>query len=244
MHGMLPKAYHRRALVLPVVLLHIGLAPRFAHRPLRCAPGGVAGADDGRMPPTRAFAATLVFALAGAIPASTLALMVAPVSASTSASTAASTAMSAPGAVAASLSDPLDDSLWSWPVDAARSVLRPFTAPPTRYAAGHRGIDIAGEVVLAPADGVVHFAGVVVDRPVLSLDHTSGVLSSYEPVITHLRTGDTVHRGEVIGVVLPGHCAKTCLHLGVRIDGQYVSPLTFLGGIPRSVLLPTRVPLP
>ena len=97
---------------------------------------------------------------------------------------------------------------------------------------------------MAPADGVVHFAGVVVDRPVLSLDHTGGVLSSYEPVTTHLLTGDTVHRGEVIGVVLPGHCAKTCLHLGVRIDGQYVSPLTFLGGIPRSVLLPTRVPLP
>jgi murein DD-endopeptidase MepM/ murein hydrolase activator NlpD len=59
-------------------------------------------------------------------------------------------------------------------------------------------------------------------------------------VTTTLVEGDAVTRGDVIGTVLPGHCATVCVHLGVRVDGQYVSPLRFLGGIPRAILLPTR----
>jgi murein DD-endopeptidase MepM/ murein hydrolase activator NlpD len=126
-------------------------------------------------------------------------------------------------------------------------MVRPFIAPPTPYAAGHRGIDIAtvtgagdSAVVYAPADGVVHFAGVVVDRPVLSIDHGDGVLSSFEPVASTLVAGARVRQGEVIGLVEPGHCLAPCLHLGARRNGNYVSPLNYLGGIPHSVLLPTR----
>jgi murein DD-endopeptidase MepM/ murein hydrolase activator NlpD len=135
-----------------------------------------------------------------------------------------------------------DDDSWRWPVDPPRSIARPFIPPPTPYAAGHRGIDIRAPTgtLYAPESGVVHFAGVVVDRPVLSIDHGGGVISSYEPVATTLVEGDAVTRGDVIGTVLPGHCATVCVHLGVRVDGQYVSPLRFLGGIPRAILLPTR----
>lgn len=132
--------------------------------------------------------------------------------------------------------------LWAWPVAAPHPIARAYIAPATPYAAGHRGIDIRavdGAEVRAPADGVVHFAGVVVDRPVLSIDHGSGVLSSYEPVETTLHEGETVRRGQLIGVLRAGHCAsEACLHFGVRIDGDYVSPLLFLGGQPRAVLLP------
>jgi murein DD-endopeptidase MepM/ murein hydrolase activator NlpD len=129
-------------------------------------------------------------------------------------------------------------------VDGSHAVVRPYVAPSSDYGAGHRGIDlISGTELRAPADGVVHFAGVVVDRGVLSIDHGGGVLSSYEPVTTTLEAGDIVHRGEVIGEIQPGHCAHLCLHLGVRVDGEYVSPLNYLGGVPRAVLLPTR-PLP
>ncbi|WP_284300402.1 M23 family metallopeptidase [Homoserinibacter gongjuensis] len=110
------------------------------------------------------------------------------------------------------------------------------------YASGHRGIDIraaAGDEVRSPADGIVHFAGIVVDRPVLSIDQGGGVLSSYEPVVTSLQEGDVVRRGQVIGELLPSHCTSgACLHFGVRIHGEYVSPLLFLGGQPRAVLLP------
>lgn len=132
---------------------------------------------------------------------------------------------------------------WGWPLPAPRVVVRQFEAPADRYSAGHRGVDLDaadGTPVLAPAEGVVFFAGVVVDRPVLSIRHQGNLLSSYEPVVTQLTEGAVVHRGDVIGTVAPGHCASSCLHFGVRLNGDYVSPLRYVGGIPRSVLLPRR----
>ena len=132
---------------------------------------------------------------------------------------------------------------WSWPVAPPHAITRPYLAPPTPYAAGHRGIDIraaAGSPVLAPDDGVVHFAGLVADRPVLSIAHGGGVLSSFEPLQSSLIAGDPVRRGEVIGTLLAGHCAAPCLHLGARIGGEYANPLVFLGGVRWSVLLPSR----
>lgn len=132
---------------------------------------------------------------------------------------------------------------WSWPVDAPHPVVRDFIAPATAYSAGHRGIDIdarSGAIVRAPASGIVHFSGFVVNRNLLSIDHGGGIISSYEPVLAELTEGTQVHRGQEIGVLQSGHCRTPCLHLGVRSYGQYVSPLKFLGGISPSVLLPTR----
>ena len=141
--------------------------------------------------------------------------------------------MTAPG--------PVELGHWAWPVSGTHRIVRPFIAPATPYSAGHRGIDIAASGdVLAPADGIVHFSGFVVDRDVLSIEHPGDVISSYEPVDSPLRAGDPVTRGEVVGVIEPGHCAELCLHFGVRVHGQYVSPLLFLGGVQRPVLLPTR----
>lgn len=131
---------------------------------------------------------------------------------------------------------------WSWPLAAPRAVLRPFQAPATRYSAGHRGIDIeaaAGVEVFAPADGIVHFSGRVVDRSVLSIRHGGDLLSSAEPIDSSLAAGDPVVRGQSIGVIAHGgHCDDACLHFGVRLHGEYVSPLLLFGGIPRAVLLP------
>jgi murein DD-endopeptidase MepM/ murein hydrolase activator NlpD len=135
---------------------------------------------------------------------------------------------------------------WAWPLDEPHEIVRPFIAPATPYGSGHRGIDLAGAAgadVLAPADGIVHFSGFVVDRPVLSIDHGGGLVSSFEPVASDLVAGQVVHRGDRIGALQSGHCRAPCLHLGVRLHGQYVSPLLYLGGIPYPVLLPTR-PLP
>ena len=137
---------------------------------------------------------------------------------------------------------------WDWPTGDARVILRPFIAPATRYGAGHRGIDIeASGPLFAPADGVVHFAGTVVDRAVLSITHSDGYLSSYEPVTTTLVRGDIVRRGQLIGEISApdsAHCRSPCLHFGVRLGGEYLSPLMLLDEVPRSVLLPTRAGAP
>lgn len=132
---------------------------------------------------------------------------------------------------------------WSWPLRKVR-LTKGFAAPPTPYAAGHRGIDLAAstdDAVLSPAAAVVRFAGVVVDRPVLTLDHGDGVLSSYEPVASALTIGDEVSRGAEIGrVASGGHCGSSCVHVGVRVGGEYVSPLLFFDRVPPAVLLPLK----
>lgn len=137
---------------------------------------------------------------------------------------------------------PVERGDWFWPVAPPRSIARPFIAPTTEYGPGHRGIDVraSNPTLFAPADGIVHFAGVVVSRPVLSIRHGASVISSFEPVVALFAAGDAVSRGQPIGTIVAGHCATACVHVGVRVDGEYVSPLAWFGGIPRSILLPTR----
>ena len=131
---------------------------------------------------------------------------------------------------------------WWWPVPPPIRVVSPFRAPPTPYAAGHRGIDVQvepGAAVVAPADGVVSFAGSVAGRGVVSIDHGAGVVSAIEPVDGVIAAGTPVAAGDAIGTVASGgHCEARCVHFGVRVHGEYVSPFLFLGGLPRAVLLP------
>lgn len=133
-------------------------------------------------------------------------------------------------------------SRWLWPTSPPGAVVQPYEAPAGPYAAGHRGIDVAavaGTAVLAPAPGKVVFAGVVVDRPVVTIETGDGVLLSMEPVITDAVVGAAVAAGERVGsVARGGHCDGRCLHLGVRVDGQYVSPMLYFATVPAAVLLP------
>jgi len=154
----------------------------------------------------------------------------------------ASALESLPGAFAPARAAPVPDDPWRWPVPVPIRVVAPFRAPATPYAAGHRGIDLAAEggaLVVAPADGVVGFAGPVVDRGVIAIDHGDGLVSAIEPVEAVVAAGTSVRAGEVVGrVASGGHCASECVHFGVRSDGEYVSPFLFLGGLPRAILLP------
>jgi murein DD-endopeptidase MepM/ murein hydrolase activator NlpD len=131
---------------------------------------------------------------------------------------------------------------WVWPLPQPHTVSRPFEAPQTPYSAGHRGIDIAaapGTPVYAAAAGVVSFAGVVAGRPLLSIAHPGELVSSIEPVQALVANGEHVSAGQQVGMVaVGGHCSSACLHFGVRLHGQYVSPMLLLGSIPRAVLLP------
>lgn len=150
---------------------------------------------------------------------------------------------SVPGATASEASA-RNDPLWAWPLAGPHTVSHGFEAPADRYSAGHRGIDLPAAPrakVVSPTDGVVSFSGVVVDRPVLTLRTADGTLISLEPVSSELPVGTGVLRGQSLGTTAHGgHCADECLHLGVRVNGQYVSPMQFFGGVRRAVLLPLR----
>ena len=135
---------------------------------------------------------------------------------------------------------------WLWPLQGRGgrppAVLEAFDPPAHDWLAGHRGADLAaaaGDAVRAPAAGTVAFVGVVVDRPVLTINHGNGLVSSFEPVGgappagTLLAAGDAVGRAEA-----GGHCSGRCIHWGLRLDGVYIDPLDTVADRRPSVLLP------
>ncbi|WP_179100201.1 M23 family metallopeptidase [Leifsonia sp. ALI-44-B] len=130
---------------------------------------------------------------------------------------------------------------WVWPLGRAE-VSRAFERPADEYSAGHRGIDLpasVGEEVVAPAAGVVLFAGVVVDRGVLSIRHVDGTVSSIEPISASVSAGDDVTSGQWVGRVSEGgHCDAACLHVGARVKGEYVDPEPYFLLRRRAVLVP------
>ena len=130
---------------------------------------------------------------------------------------------------------------WVWPLASFR-VERPYEAPAHRYGPGHRGIDITAgpdTTIRAPESGVVAFVGLVVDRNLVTIDHGRGFVSTLEPVESDLSPGSVVERGSIVGQLSSGgHALPGRLHLGVRLDGEYINPLLLLGGVPRAVLLP------
>ncbi len=136
---------------------------------------------------------------------------------------------------------------WQWPTRPPH-VLRPFRAPPSRWGAGHRGLDLVARVgseVLAVEEGVVTHAGRVAGRGTVTVAHPGGLSSTYEPVRARVMVGAQVEAGAVVGeleppddAIAPGHCMMTpCLHLGARRDDGYLDPmLPLVGG--RVRLLP------
>ena len=132
---------------------------------------------------------------------------------------------------------------WQWPLAPRPPVLRGFDPPPEPWLSGHRGVDLGaahdGATVTSPADGTVSFVGVVVDRPVVTVDHGNGLRSSFEHVESALAEGSMVAKGQSIGTALPGHCGTIpCVHWGVRRGEDYVNPLQFVTDLRPSILLP------
>jgi murein DD-endopeptidase MepM/ murein hydrolase activator NlpD len=128
---------------------------------------------------------------------------------------------------------------WTWPVDG--SVLRPFSFDRAHpYAAGqHRGVDLgapSGSDVLAPAEGVVTFAGTVpTGGKTVSIETPFG----YTATLVHLGSirvgrGTRVTEGAVVGTVGPSgvvDLTEPFVYFGLRVTGEdqgYVDPLTFL----------------
>jgi murein DD-endopeptidase MepM/ murein hydrolase activator NlpD len=127
---------------------------------------------------------------------------------------------------------------FGWPLSPTPPVVRRFELPAQRWLPGHRGVDLAapaGATVYSAGAGVVHFAGSVAGKPVVSVRHPDGLLTTYEPVTATLRAGAPVARGSPLGVLESGHpgCPGSCLHWGARrgagSSATYLDPLAFLG---------------
>ncbi|WBB82377.1 M23 family metallopeptidase [Micromonospora sp. WMMD882] len=136
-----------------------------------------------------------------------------------------------------------------WPLDVPAAPVRRFDPPPRPWLPGHRGVDLAAPVgarVRAAGDGVVLFAGMVAGRPVISVGHSDGLRTTYEPVRPAVRVGDRVGVGVPLGALAAGHpgCpASACLHWGLRQGTDYLDPLALLGAVPVR-LLPVDPPAP
>ncbi len=144
---------------------------------------------------------------------------------------------------------------WTWPVSGP--VLERFSFDEAHpYAAGqHRGIAIAaddGASVLAPAGGVVSFAGTVPGSGRTVTIQTAGGLAVS---LTHLGSlavarDATVGEGAPVGTVGPSGTAEFAVpyvHLGIRVstDEQgYLDPLRFLpvAGPPAAPAPPAAAP--
>lgn len=110
------------------------------------------------------------------------------------------------------------------------AVVTAFSAPLTTYGPGHRGVDLAasvGDPVASGAAGVVTFAGRVAGRGVITVNHGSGVDTTYEPVTPSVSKGDRVQAGELIATLSTGSHVEG-LHWGLRRGGSYYDPMLHL----------------
>lgn len=114
------------------------------------------------------------------------------------------------------------------------ALVAPFDAPPLRYAAGHRGADLAvaiGDPVRAAADGEVVFAGAVGGAMWVSIDHADGIRTSYGTLADlRVRAGDAVAGEDVLGRAAgtPHPGGGAAVHWGARRGAAYVDPMLLL----------------
>ena len=130
--------------------------------------------------------------------------------------------------------------MWlQWPLRPGVPVVcRTFDPPERDWQPGHRGVDLVGapgQPVYAAGAGTVVFAGLLADRPVVSVAHPGGLRTSYEPVEATVRSGQLVTASSALGRLAPGHpgCpAPACLHWGAMwgpaARADYVDPLGLL----------------
>jgi hypothetical protein len=129
---------------------------------------------------------------------------------------------------------------WSWPVQGP--VLQPFAYDESHpYVSGqHRGIDIgadaAGEQVVAPAAGIVSFAGSVpTNGECVAIETIDG----YTVTLTHLGAilvakSASVAEGQAVGTIGPSGTPefdRPYVHLGIRTTSEpngYLDPLRLL----------------
>jgi murein DD-endopeptidase MepM/ murein hydrolase activator NlpD len=107
-------------------------------------------------------------------------------------------------------------------------IIQHFVAPSCERCAGHRGVTIAtrsGQQVVAVLPGTISYVGEVAGLTYVVQVVRPGVKVTYGWLTPdpQLLEGEVVARGDVVGV------AGERTYLGVRVGGQYVEPLRYLG---------------
>ena len=120
---------------------------------------------------------------------------------------------------------------WAWPLAGTPVVDRAFTPPASAWGAGHRGVDLRGDIgepVLAAGTGRVTYSGLLAGRGVVTVTHDNGLRTTYEPVETSVSVGDLVDAGDVLGALTTGHAScrlgTVCLHWGLLRGDTYLDP--------------------
>ncbi|WP_212566654.1 MULTISPECIES: M23 family metallopeptidase [unclassified Mycobacterium] len=131
---------------------------------------------------------------------------------------------------------------FDWPLHPRAAITRYFDGPRERWNRGHRGVDMAGtpdQRVVAAGPGMVVYAGSLAGRSLVSIEHTGGLRTTYEPVTPLVTPGQRVSKGSLIGTLLPGHpgCpGAACLHWGAlrgpASAADYLDPLGLLASTP------------
>jgi len=105
-------------------------------------------------------------------------------------------------------------------------IVDPFRAPPTPFAAGHRGVAYAttpGQPVQAAAAGVVTFAGRVAGAQIVVVAHADRLRTTYEGLASiAVPVGAVVESGQRVG------SATSRLYFGVRAGSAYLDPAVVL----------------
>lgn len=128
-----------------------------------------------------------------------------------------------------------------WPLDPRPTVVSRFDPPDTPWGSGHRGVDLLGrpgQAVHTALSGTVTFAGTLVGRGVVVVDH-GATRTTYEPVEAVVAVGAALPAGGVLGTLQAGlsHCfPRNCLHWGLLRGEKYLDPLSLLGVAPVRLL--------
>ena len=133
---------------------------------------------------------------------------------------------------------------WMAPLRPPLHVVNAFRPPAARWAAGHRGVDLAGvpgETVRSAGAGRVSFAGRLAGREVLVVVHGS-LRTTYEPVAASVSVGAQIGAGDPVGVLQPGHNPAhpgwSVLHWGLLRAEVYLDPMSLLSSAKPVRLLP------
>lgn len=132
-----------------------------------------------------------------------------------------------------------DGGMFAWPAPSYTRISSPYgwrMHPTLGVDKFHNGVDMAapgGSPILAAYDGRVVAAGYSSSMGnYIMLDHGDELYTIYmHASALYVSRGDTVTRGENIAAVgTTGRSTGNHLHFGVRLNGQYVDPMSYLGG--------------